>query len=78
MAAAKTEKADLPESIYQQLLEDDYTYADRDGIITEKEYRAAKMLCLKLDGIESIECLERLETPKHLYFSGANISDFSC
>ena len=77
LAADKSEKADLPESVYQQLLEDDYTDADKDGIITEEEYRAAKMLCLDLDGIESIDFLERLEAPKYLYFSGGNISDFS-
>ena len=77
LAADKTEKADLPESVYQQLLEDDYIDANKDGIITEEEYRSAKMLNLKLDGVESIDFLERLEDPKYLYFSGGNITDFS-
>ena len=77
LAADKPEKADLPESVYQQLLEDDYIDNNKDGIVTEEEYRAAKSLCLSLDGVESIDFLERLENPKYLYFSNGNISDFS-
>ena len=76
-AADTAERADLPEVIYQQLLKDDYIDANKDGIITEEEYRSAKLMTLDLDGVESIDFLERLEDPKYLYFSGGNISDFS-
>ena len=77
LAADNAEKADLPEFVYQQLLDDDYIDADKDGLITEEEYRSAKLLTLNLDGIESIDFLDRLESPKYLYFSGGSISDFS-
>ena len=77
LAADKAEKADLPESIYQQLLKDDYTDTNKDGIISEEEYCSAKLMTLDLDGVESIDFLERLEDPKYLYFSGGSISDFS-
>ena len=77
LAADNTEKADLPEAIYQQLLKNDFIDANNDGIITEEEYRAAETLCLDLDGVESLDFLERLENPKYLYFSGDNISDLS-
>ena len=77
LAADKPAKADLPEVVYQQLLEDDYIDVNKDGIVTEEEYSAAQMLTLKLDGVESIDFLERLEDPRYLYFSGGNISDFS-
>ena len=77
LAADNAERADLPEIIYKQLLEDDYIDANKDGIITEEEYRSVQMMTLNLDGVESLDFLERLEKPKYLYFSGGSISDFS-
>ena len=77
LAADNAERADLPEIIYKQLLEDDYIDANNDGIITEEEYRSVQMMTLNLDGVESLDFLERLEKPKYLYFSGGSISDFS-
>lgn len=77
LAADNAERADLPEIIYKQLLEDDYIDANKDGIITEEEYRSVQMMTLNLDGVESLDFIERLEKPKYLYFSGGSISDFS-
>lgn len=73
----KPEPAELPECIYQQLLEKGNTDADKDGIITEEEYCNSTYLSLDLTDVESIEFLGRLKNPRYIYLSKGKISDFS-
>ena len=77
MAANKSEKADLPEIVYQQLLDQAGVNTNNDDIITEDEYRNATDFSLDLDGVDSVDFLKRLVHPQCLYLSKGNISDFS-
>ena len=77
LAAEKTEKADLPESVYQQLVEQVNIDINEDGIITEEEYCNATSITLDLEGVDSIDFLDRLVSPRYLYLLNGNISDFS-
>ena len=76
-AEDKISPADLPETVYQQLLEHSDTDANKDGILTEEEYCNATYISLDLDGITSIDFLSRLKHPRYLYLRNGNISDFS-
>ena len=77
VAVSAAERAELPESIYQQLLEHEGTDINKDGVITEEEYCSSTYLSLDLDGIDSIDFLSRLKQPKYMYLANGNISDFS-
>lgn len=71
------EPVNLPESVYQQLLERCNIDSNEDGIITEEEYCNATYISLDLDGVDSIDFLKRLKQPESMYLCNGNISDFS-
>ncbi len=68
---------DLPDSIYQQLLEKCTTDANEDGVITEEEYCNSTYINLDLDSIDSVDFLKRLKQPKSMFLCNGSISDFS-
>ena len=69
--------ADLPEPIYQQLVESGSIDKNKDGILTEEEYCNADKIYIDVGDVESIDFLCRLKNPYYISLSDGSISDIS-
>ena len=69
--------ADLPESVYKQLVKDSSLDKNKDGVLSEEEYCNARSIYIDISGVDSIDWLCRLKQPDYISLSNGSISDLS-
>lgn len=77
IAANSPTPADLPESVYQQLVKDSSLDKNKDGVLSEEEYCNARNIFIDISDVDSIDWLSRLKQPDYISLSKGSISDLS-
>ena len=77
IAADSPTPAELPESVYRQLVKDSSLDTNKDGILTEEEYCNARNIFIDIGDLDSIDFLSRLKQPDYISLSKGSISDLS-